>query len=368
MTNSVLQAVEASDENIASEQFQKELGKNVQAWEIHLSLFSLVQRVLNPPFINPHLPKMYAICRELTPFLKKDEIPGLVHVEVVEYARRPKLEKIPKPHIPTTSVTITDIESAIKEQDRQKTAALMYAFYAQEGGEEFSRRILLLGSGYLDHSLGHSVSCTAFILKEMMERVDEEPWPTIATLADYFCKGRFYRTPTLRKSEPCPSSEAFDHQLLRATSGGGIENIHHTITLFALERVRRFFNNEEYNHLISQWITFMGDKAAERVELDHAGIDPPSDYKQFYEIFSELNAKSVVASLTGLVASQPGRQKLGSYLIKGVIDQYKGNYNPHYFTGLGSTLWVVDRYRDRAPIVTNALHQYIDFFFEGIRS
>ena len=39
MTNSVLQAVEASDENIASEQFQKELGKDVQAWEIHLSLF-----------------------------------------------------------------------------------------------------------------------------------------------------------------------------------------------------------------------------------------------------------------------------------------------------------------------------------------
>jgi len=352
---------------MASEQFQKEMSRGDRAWEIHLSLFTVVQRVLNPPFINPHLPKMHAICRELIPFLRNDEISGLVHIEAVEYARRPKLEKIPKPDVPATSVTITDIESAVKDQDQRRTAALMSALYEQEGGASFSRRLLLLGSGYLDNSLGHSISCTAFILNEMLERVDEDPWPVIATLADYFCKGRFHKTPTLKKSEPTPSSEALDLQLLRATSGGGIVNIHHTITLYALERMRRLFSSEEYNHLIGHWIAFMGHKAAAQVELDQPGIDPPSDYRQFYEMFSELNAESVVASLAGLLATQTGRQQLGRYLIKGVIDSYRGDYNPHYFTGLGSALWVVDRYWNHIPIVTNALYQYIDFYFQATR-
>ena len=54
-------------------------------------------------------------------------------------------------------------------------------------------------------------------------------------------------------------------------------------------------------------------------------------------------------------------------LIKGVIDNYKGDYNPHYFTGLGSALWVIDRYWNHIPIVTNALHQYIDFYFQATR-
>ena len=49
-------------------------------------------------------------------------------------------------------------------------AALMLAFLEQLGNVELARRLLLLGSGYLNRSLGHSISCTAFILLEMIER------------------------------------------------------------------------------------------------------------------------------------------------------------------------------------------------------
>jgi hypothetical protein len=51
-----------------------------------------------------------------------------------------------------------------------------------------------------------------------------------------------------------------------------------------------------------------------------------------------------------------------------VCDQYQGNYNPHYLTGLGSALWVVDQYWNQSPIAINALFQYIDFFFAGLKS
>src|SRR4030042_5392874 len=92
----ILQALEASDATQAEELFRKEMTRGGDAWEIHLSLFPLAQRVLNPPFINPPLPKMYRIYRELIPYLKKDEIPALIRLEINEHTRRPKLEKLPK--------------------------------------------------------------------------------------------------------------------------------------------------------------------------------------------------------------------------------------------------------------------------------
>ena len=82
----LMQALEDSDISRTKELFAEEIEKGSEAWEIHLSLFPAVQRVLNPPFINPHLPKMYRIYRQLMPYLKKDEIPRLIGLQVAEYA------------------------------------------------------------------------------------------------------------------------------------------------------------------------------------------------------------------------------------------------------------------------------------------
>lgn len=368
MANDILQAVEASDADRALNQFKQKMEKGVEAWDIHLSLFPAVQRVLNLPFINPHLPKMYRVYRDFIPYMMKEDISALVQLEITEYARRPKLEKLPKGTLLTSSVSFGEVESAIRKQDPGKTATLMATFYSQKGGAEFSRRLLLLGSGFLDDSLGHSISCTAFILLEMIERVEQDPWPAMTTLADYFCKGRFHTTPGLQKPGPFPSDEAIKHHLPRAVSGRGIVNLHHTITLYAIERTRQFFRQEEYDHLIQAWIAFMGDKKADHVVLDHPRTDPPKDYKQFFEAFSNLDAKSTVALLRGLIVSEEARRQLGRYLIRGVADLYQGNYNPHYLTGLGSVLWVVEKYWNQTPVVVNALFQYLDFFFKGIKS
>jgi hypothetical protein len=368
LADDLLQALEASDATQATELFMEKIAKGGDPWEIHLSLFPLVQRVLNPPFINPHLPKMHRIYRELIPYLKKDEIPALIRLEVNEYTRRPKLEKLPEASLLPSTVSFSDVESAIREQDWEKTTVVMATFHAQAGGTELARRLLLLGSEYLNPSLGHSVSCTAFILLEMLERTDQDPWPALATLADYFCKGGFYVTPALRKTPAFPSNEIFDQHLLRATSGRGIVNLHHTITIYAMERVRHFFTKEEYNHMIGSWIGFMGDKKLELIMLDSLKTDLQGDYNRFYETFSTLDAKSVVAPMGEMIASPQGRGRLGRFLIKGLCDHYRGNYNPHYLTGLGSALWVADRCWKQAPVVVNAFYQYVDFLFDGLRS
>ena len=95
MIDLLLQKLEESNSSAAAELVGNELRRKGNAWKIHLSLFPVAQRVLNPPFINPHLPKMYRVCREFLPYLREDEVPGLVQLEISEYARRPKLEKIP---------------------------------------------------------------------------------------------------------------------------------------------------------------------------------------------------------------------------------------------------------------------------------
>jgi len=365
---SLLEAIEASDVDRALEICVKMVNQGADPWKIHLSLFPTVQRVQNPPFINPHLPKMYSIYRELVPHLSEGRTGGFLSLEIREYARRPKMEKIPRVNRLPSHVGFKDVETAIRANDPGKTVALMAAFSNQESGPEFARRLVLLGSGYLNSSLGHSVSCTAFILSEMLERTDIDPWPALSALAFYFCKGRFHTTPAPKKSNPFTGKQASDHHMLRATSGRGFAALHHTITRYAIERVRRFLGQEDYIHMVNAWIDFLGDKREERGSLEGAASEPAMEYDQFYERFSILKAKPVVASLSDMIGSQEGRQKIKRFLVQGVCDKYQGAYDPHYLTGLGSALWVLDQYWQDARLVTNGLAQYLDFFFSGIRS
>ena len=363
----LLRRIEQSDqEGVWEELAREEMAKEGRAWEIHLSLFPLVQRVENPPFINPHLPKMYGIIREFSPCLTVDDLPDLVRLEINEYTRRPKSALPAKPSRKPRSVSFAEIETAIGEGERESGAALMQAFMEQQGKEELARRMLLLGSGYLDRSLGHSISCTAFILLEMIERSDQDPWPVLGTLAEYFCRGKYRTTPEIRTTTEIIPEAELDRHLLRATSGNGIINLHHTITRYAIERVRHLLSEMEYAHLIASWIDFLGSKE-EAPPLYTAG-DATAGYADFYECFSKREEQPLLSVLSGLIPSPDARARLGRYLIKGVCDQYQGNYNPHFLTGLGSALWVVECFPDRPAIAMNALRQYLNYFFTEMAS
>jgi len=367
-SKNLLEAVEASDVDRALEICVKMVSQGIDPWKIHLSLFPTVQRVQNPPFINPHLPKVYGIYRELVPYLSEGKTGAFLSLEIREYTRRPKTEKIPRGDRLPSPVGFKDIEAAIQANDPEKTAVLMAAFLKQESGVEFARRLLLLGSGYLDSSLGHSVSCTTFILSEMLERTDLDPWPALSALALYFCKGRFSATPALKKSNLDTEKQGSNHPMLRATSGKGFVPLHQTITRYSIERARRFLDPEDYHHMVNEWIDFLGNTGEEKVSPLAAASEPAKEYDQFYERFSTLKTKPVVASLSGMIGSQEGRQKIKRFLVQGVCDKYQGAYDPHYLTGLGSALWVLDQYWQEPRLVTHALVQYLDFFFSGIRS
>jgi hypothetical protein len=242
------------------------------------------------------------------------------------------------------------------------------AFHERQGAKELARRLLLLGGGYLDQSIGHSISCTAFILLEMLERMDENPRPSLFALAHYFCKGHFHSTPPLTMANPLFSEENLTREVLKATSGSGFVNIHHTITLYAIERASHLLTADEHQTLLDACAGFMGQKEIKNVNPGAEAAHPATDYAQFFQVFSSLETTATVGSLIGLTDSETDRRLLGRFLIKGVCDLYDGAYDPHYLTGLGAALWTVNRFPGNHEIAANVLHQYCDFLFSGLKA
>jgi hypothetical protein len=363
----LLKAIEGSDVAAAS-RLKKEGPQGEHAWNVHLTLFPAVQRVLNPPYINPHLPKMYAVCREFRTYMQEEDIPGLLYMETIEYARRAKLER----HLQTygetkagTGVTFADVERAIRSRDLDETTLLLAAFLRQKGARKLASRLLLLGSGYMVESLGHSISCTAFILQELMEQRDEDVWPALFLLADYFIKGRFANTPSLRELTQAREKAWLDY-VSRSTSGSSFIDIHHTITLYSIERVQRLFSPEEYAHLVSSWLDWMGEKEARPVVFDTAKQSSMPEYAAFYDVYSTFDQEMLLKMAAPLTASAEGRKLLGRFLIRGLCDLYQGDYDPHYVTGLGAVLWIATRYAENPSLVSNAFHQYLAFLFGAL--
>jgi hypothetical protein len=361
----LLQAVAASDVALAGEIFDELIAAGRNAWDVHLSLYRVVQGVLNPPFINPHLPKMYRINRELASLLGPEELPSLVRLEVTEYARRPKLEEAARGALPRGDFSFVDIESAVGRGDREGATLLMAAFAAREGAAELARRLLVLGSGYLDQTLGHSISCTVFMLLEMIDRPEEDSRPVLTALADYFCKGHFDTTPALRATRMIPEEE-YSRHLLRAASGRGIVNLHHTITFYAIEQARPLVSDNEYHHMVQAGIEFMGEKDEEPVKADDLESKDCKDYMAFFEQYSKLEIGPVANCLAGMTTSTQRLPVLGRFLVRCLCDLYHGEYNPHNLTGLGSALWFANRYRNYSGLAVNALYQYVDYFFAEI--
>ncbi|MFW2368519.1 MAG: hypothetical protein ACN4GW_19050 [Desulforhopalus sp.] len=368
MYSNLVNAIENSDLAMARASLESILGEGqVKVWAIHDALFPVVHRVLNPPFINPHLAKMYAINRELVQYLDPADIALLLRVEIEEYTRRDKLSFVDRPvSLPLVS-DFTHIEKAIAEKDVAGTASAMASFSRETGLTQLVSRLLLLGSGFLNSSLGHSVSCTAFILQEITKRKDEDLWPVFALLADYFCKGKFQQTSKLQYSALSDYREVYLTELKRAVSGAGVVALHHTITLYAIERSRHFFEPQEYDHLLTMWMHMLGEKQEELIPVEEFGTVILPDFQEFYSVFSTYNPVLILNMVKGVLNSREDRNRLGSYLIKSVLQCYNGRYDPHYLTGLGASLWVIENFHDQPDIVMNALLQYLNYFFSGIR-
>ena len=54
------------------------------------------------------------------------------------------------------------------------------------------------------------------------------------------------------------------------------------------------------------------------------------------------------------VGNLPHRRIILDRFDKGLCALHQGSYDPHHLTGLGSALWLVERYWDHPPVAQNA--------------
>jgi hypothetical protein len=171
-----------------------------------------------------------------------------------------------------------------------------------------------------------SVSCTAFILLEMMQRSDQDPWPALATLSDYFCRADS-RHPRLRTAPTSPSREFLgkpdaggkrardrqpaphDHPVFDGTSG-----------LFLPSR--NFHTQLPAGS--SSWEK-KGRKHPKRISLR---VRLP--ITRISTAISPGGKKTLLNYLEGMISSEEGRRLLGKYLGQRVSGSLPGNYDPHY--------------------------------------
>jgi hypothetical protein len=131
--------------------------------------------------------------------------------------------------------------------------------------------------------------------------------------------------------------------------------------LYSIERVRHLVSKAEYAHLIASWVEYLGEKQAEAAspEIVEEG---KTDYTDFYQYLAHGKEKQALSFLGRMTSSPEGRQQAGRYLIRGICDLYQGDYDPHFLTGLGASLWVMEQYREQPLIVLNALSQYLNYY------
>ncbi len=110
----------------------------------------------------------------------------------------------------------------------------------------------------------------------------------------------------------------------------------------------------------------MTDKAENLRSVEHFPPAGLQDFNHFYSIFLHQDPVLIVNMLNNTLDTKGERIKFQNYLIKSVLKIYNGRYNPHNLTGLGASIWVIERFYDQPLIVLNALWQYLDFFFSGI--
>jgi hypothetical protein len=118
--------------------------------------------------------------------------------------------------------------------------------------------------------------------------------------------------------------------------------------------------------MLTMWSKMMHGKKEKQFSLEKLDAEKPDDFERFFTFFSRYDPVLVPDMVKASLDSNNDRQRMGYYLIKNVLQSYNGQYNPHSLTGLGSTLWIIKNFSDHPAIVTSAVFQYLDYFFDDI--
>jgi hypothetical protein len=355
----------------------KNIISNLKEKDINLTNFvdefaSIMLMEANLSYGNFHFIKMALFLRELSikGFFTKETEKELINLLSLNMTERHfvKVEAYRFGYMEEEADQNT-IKKMLKELDKGNSHnAYYYSLGLLKYKPEVLRNNLLsLGTESLSESLGHSFTCFYPVLRDLM--VENSRHDTNSLFSYILYLSRFDYDGEVHIQYDKESFNNVSNLMEICSSGEGIVNLHHMITLTMYLLWEKDEINGDYipYHNFNNWIGTknVDEKQKEKVLNMEKEIDLPENFLDFENIFS----------LKDLDASLPIYFKLLEDDYKAAVDwmfrlyttYYNPKWDPHYFTSLYSALklYKLDKNEKKTPSKM-AIYQALRYFAQRI--
>ncbi|MFO7814602.1 MAG: hypothetical protein R6V14_02490 [Halanaerobiales bacterium] len=350
---------------------------NLEKKDINLTNFvdefaSIMLMEANLSFGNFHFIKMALFLRELAIknyFSKKTE-QKLINLLSLNMTER-HFVKVEASRIgyKEEKADQTTIKKMVEELDKGNSHN---AYYYSLGllkykPEVLRNNLLVLGTESLSKSLGHSFTCFYPVVKDLM--VANSRHDTNSLLSYILYLSRFDYDKKVHIQYDKDSFKNVPHLMEVCSSGEGIVNLHHMITLamyLLWEKDNIYGDYIPYKNFIN-WVGNKGvdQKQKEKVEKMEKKMERPENYQDFENLFSLSKLEESLPLYYELM--EKDYKTAVEWMFRLYTIYYNPNWDPHYFTSLYSALklFKMDQSEDKIPSKM-AIYQALKYFSQRV--
>lgn len=339
--NSHVQNMISNKDEIEQEKLLERL-KQDDNWSAVSFIDELIPGLLfeaNLTYGNFHQVKMAVFLRKLARKnkLSRKTLREVIKLLLQESRERPWLN-IKVGNVERSQEISDPLDEMLKELSHHNIHnAMYYALKAYEQNPEKLQEVLLsLGGVFGPENLGHSLSCFFPVVEELVN--SHHPVAETAIFSYLLYVGRYgveaNFDPEDYKLENLP-----ENVFRLASSGKGIANLHHMITLTVYKLWEKAdFHDPDFPlpyRVFYQKRLANKDVSSTRLNRVKAPLELklPGDYKEFYQSFDYNDVEHTTRLVRGVYQENP--DLLWDWIIRLYAEDYDSkSWNPHFYTGI----------------------------------
>lgn len=355
----------------------KNIISSLEKVDINLTNFvdefaSIMLMEANLSYGNFHFIKMALFLRELSikGYLTKKTEKELINLLSLNMAERHfvKVEAFRYGYM-EEEADQTTIKKMVKELDKGNSHN---AYYYSLGllkykPEVLRNNLLVLGTESLSKSLGHSFTCFYPVLRDLI--VANSCHDTTSLFSYILYLSRFDYDEEVHIQYDKDSFTNVSYLMKVCSSGEGIVNLHHMITLTMFLLWEKDNVNGDYipYHNFNNWIgnKEVDENQKEKVENIEKEINLPENYQEFENLFSFNNLEESLPIYYKLI--EKDYTTALDWMFRLYTTYYNPKWDPHYFTSLYSALQLfkLDNSKDKIPSKM-AIYQALRYFSQRV--
>lgn len=326
----------------------------------------------NLTYGNFHFIKMSLFLRELEikGYLKDKTVKELIHLLAVNMTER-HFVKVMADRIgyKQQSADQSTLKKMIEELDKGNAHN---AYYYSLGllkyePEMLKNNLLLLGTESLNKTLGHSFTCFYPVMRDLV--VENSPHDSTAVFSYLLYLSRFNYRDDVHIQYDSNHFEDVSKLVEICSSGEGIVNLHHMITLAVYLLWEEDDVNGEYipYHNFIDWIgnKEVDEKMKEKVAVMESAQNCPQTFEEFTDSFSLKQLDETLPVYFKVL--EEDYQKAVDWIFRLYPEYYTPSWDPHYFTSLYCALKLYKRDQSENKVSSKmAVYQALRYFAQRV--